>query len=543
MDKSLSPVARIAALLREEKSDITPIYFYAIFNGLIQLSLPVGIQAIIGFVLAGTMRASLVLLISLIVLGVLLVGILQMAQKKIIEKIQQRIFVRYAYAFVDRIPRLDLKKVDSYYLPELVNRFFDTVALQKSLSKLLLDLPAAVIQILFGLMLLAFYHPAFIMFGVILVLLLWAILYFTGTKGLETSLTESQHKYSVASWFEEMARVVRSFKFSTGSDLHLRKANERTIQYLDARTQHFHILLVQFRTLVGFKVLITAAMLIVGVILLLEQQINIGQFVAAEIIIVTVIASVEKIIGNLDSVYDALTSVDKINKLLDKPVEKSGSLLLEGRGGLSVRAENLSFGYGDRKVLQQVDFRLEPGEKACITGPNGSGKSTLLKLLTGGYTDIGGALLLNDVPIGNYQLDSVRAQIGIFFLNETVFQGSLYENLTMGRDTDRAWLNELVQLCGLGPFLNSLPTGYDTELDPTGKRLPTNVMQKILFIRAVVHRPRLLLLEEPWRGIEEPYCSQIRDLLFSLNDTTVIISTNDKDFIARADRDIRLTNN
>ena len=155
MHVSISPVTRIWNLVREEKADITSVYFYAIFNGLIQLSLPVGIQAIIGFVLAGTLSTSLVILISLIVLGVLLVGLLQVAQMKIIERIQQNIFVRYAYAFADHIPKLDLRKVDSFYLPELVNRFFDTVSLQKSVSKLLLDLPTATIQILFGLILLS----------------------------------------------------------------------------------------------------------------------------------------------------------------------------------------------------------------------------------------------------------------------------------------------------------------------------------------------------------------------------------------------------
>jgi len=156
---SLSPVARIWNLVREEKTDIKSIYFYAIFSGLIQLSLPVGIQSIIGFVLAGTLSPSLVLLITLIVTGVLLVGLLQIAQMKIIERIQQSIFVRNAFAFANHIPRIDLKKADAFYLPELVNRFFDTVSLQKSFSKLLLDLPTATIQILFGLILLSFYHP------------------------------------------------------------------------------------------------------------------------------------------------------------------------------------------------------------------------------------------------------------------------------------------------------------------------------------------------------------------------------------------------
>ena len=539
MNHILSPVARIWNLVREERSDITGIYFYAVLNGLIQLSLPVGIQAIIGFILAGTLSASLVLLISLIIAGVLLVGLMQINQMKIIEKIQQKIFVRYAYAFADHIPRLDLKKVDSFYLPELVNRFFDTIALQKSISKLLLDLPAATIQIFFGLILLSFYHPSFILFGVILVLLLWLILYATGNKGLKSSLAESSYKYAVAAWFEELARVVKSFKFSSGSLLHLKKADERTVNYLSARTKHFSILLLQYRTLVAFKVAITAAMLIVGVILLLNQQINIGQFVAAEIIIITVINSIEKIIINLDSVYDVLTSVEKINKLIDKPVEGSGTYISETGKGISIKANDIGFGYDDNPVLSGISFHIKAGEKVCIAGKDGSGKSTLLKLLTGVYNELAGSLSINDVPIGNYHLPSLRKFMGIFLLQESIFQGTLWENITMGKEVNKEYLSNLVQQTGLIHFLQALPLGYDTELDPAGKRLPQNVMQKILLVRALVHQPQLLLLEEPWRGIDDPYKTNIRQLLLSL-EATVIVATNDEQFMPHAHQVIHL---
>ncbi|MBL0268820.1 MAG: hypothetical protein IPP99_09185 [Chitinophagaceae bacterium] len=180
MSVSKSPVSRILNLLKLERNEITAVYFYAILNGLIQLSLPVGVQAIIGYVLGASMRASLVVLIALVVLGVLVAGIMQINQMKIIEKIQQKLFVRYSLAFARHLPDLDLKRNDNVYLPELVNRFFDVQVLQKSLSKILLEIPTAVIQIFFGLVLLSFYHPAFILFGIILVSILVLILQFTG---------------------------------------------------------------------------------------------------------------------------------------------------------------------------------------------------------------------------------------------------------------------------------------------------------------------------------------------------------------------------
>ena len=293
MAQPLSPVARLWNLVQEEKSEITAIYFFAILGGFIQLTLPVGIQAIIGFVLGGTLSASITVLITILSLAVFFTGIIQINQMKVIEKIQQRIFVRYSFAFADRIPKLDLKQVDGFYLPELVNRFFDTMSLQKGFAKLLLDLPLAIIQIVFGLILLSFYHPFFILFGLLVLLLLWLILKATGHKGLESSLEESKNKYGLVSWLEEMARLVKSFKFSNAG-LHLIKADEKTGHYLEARTKHFKVLEFQFKVLIAFKFLITLAMLVVGVVLLLNQQINIGQFVAAEIIIITIITAIGK---------------------------------------------------------------------------------------------------------------------------------------------------------------------------------------------------------------------------------------------------------
>ncbi len=542
MQDVLSPAARLWNLVQQEKSDITAIYFFAILSGLIQLSLPVGIQAIIGFVLGGTLSASLVVLISILVAAVFFTGLVQIGQMRVIERIQQRIFARYAFAFSDRIPKLDLKKIDAFYLPELVNRFFDTASLQKSLAKILLEIPAAMIQILFGLLLLSFYHPFFILFGVLLLLVLWLILYFTGSKGLQSSLAESSYKYAVAGWLEEMARMIKSFKVAADSGLHLKKTDEKTIHYLEARTRHFGVLLFQYKTLIFFKVAITAAMLIGGVTLLLNQQINIGQFVAAEIIIIMVINAVEKTIINLDSVYDVLTAITKLSKLTDKPAEISGSFMLASSRGVHLEAKALSFEYETGKpTFANLSFMILPGEKAAITGNDGSGKSTLLRLLLGVYKIFTGSLSINNIPMGNYNLESLRKSTGILFPHENIFHGTLWDNISMGRENiDRRYVADLASVIGLQAFIATLPFGYDTDLDPTGTRLPRNVIQKILLLRALGHKPQLLVMEEPWQGIEEVYKTNIQNLLLELQDTTVVIATNDTKFARYCHKTIQL---
>jgi len=541
-----NPVKRILQVIKLEKNEISSVYFYAILSGLIQLSLPLGIQSIVSFVLGGAISTSLIVLIALVVFGVFINGMLQVNQMRLIEKVQQKIFVRYSFEFAERLPRINLQKVDSYYLPELVNRFFDTAALQKGISKLLLEIPAATIQILFGLILLAFYHPVFIFFGMILLLIIYLILKLTSAKGMESSLRESDYKYAVGSWLEEIARALPSFKFSRSASLNMQNTDKLVTGYLTHRTIHFNVLLVQYWSLVAFKIAITASMLIVGVILLVNQLLNIGQFVAAEIVILLIIASVEKIMVNLDTVYDVLTSVEKLGKLTDKPLEEDGNIELAAENnGLSIEMSNVSFNYEEADnnlVLSNINLSIASNEKVCIMGATGSGKSTLLRLASGVYNHFNGNIFINSIPISNYKLESIRSQTGISLHNLDIFQGTLMQNITMGcTDISAQEILKLSEKISLKTFMAELNDGLNTKIDPIGKKLSKNIIQKILLLRALVNNPRLVLMEEPFEGLSETEQQSVKEYL--LNQTpyqTILISCNDESFAASCDKVIYL---
>ncbi len=531
-------ISRFFKIIKLERREISAIYFYAVLYGLVQLTLPLGIQSIINFVQANVISTSLVLLIIMVVVGVFLSGLLQVNQMKLNERIQQNLFARYTFEFTYRLPKMDMMSMDGYYLPELVNRFFDVVSLQKGLSKLLLDIPVATIQIIFGLVLLSFYNSIFILFGIFLIIALFAVISITSRKGFETSMEESDYKYKVEGWLEEMARTIKSLKYSKGTTLHLEKSDKYLTGYLKARTSHFKVLLSQYWALILFKVLITAAMLIVGGALLLNNQLNIGQFIAAEIVIISVLASVEKFIVSLDKVYDVLTSVEKLGKVIDKPLEKGGTLTLDASKGIKINASEVNFGFDNKKVLHNISFEIKPGSDVCLTGKEGSGKSSLLRLLTGAYNKFDGQLLLNDIPISNYTLDSLRQHTSIFFSQQDIFQGSLWENISMGYcQYSTQEVLEIAQRIGLGNYIGGLKNGFDTQLDPTGRRLSKSVTRKILFLRAFVSKPSLLLLEDPWEGMDEGSHQQLLQLIKEkLDHATVIIATNDEPYKLKCDQ-------
>lgn len=538
MEKVL-PLKRLWQLIVLDRQDIGSIYFYAILSGLLQLSVPIGVQAIIGFVLGASMVTSIYILAFLVVLGVLVVGVMQINQMKIIEKIQQNLFTRNAFEFAEKIPRIDLQKADDYYLPEKVNRFFETVNIQKGLSKLLLDIPTASIQIIFSLLLLTFYHPMFIIFGILLIVTLAGILRLTGKSGLETSFKESKYKYAVAAWLQEIARVVKSFKYSQGTHLNLRKTDQYVVGYLAARTAHFRVLMVQYVTLVIFKVLITAAMLLVGTYLLLNQELNIGEFIAAEIVILTVIAAVEKLIGNLDNVYDIITGLEKIASVTETYFETEGKLELNSQTqGTRVEMMNFSFAYPEEKeIFTGINLLIPAKSKVCIQGNDGSGKTTFLKVLSGNYSEFKGALLLNNLPITNYQLESLRAKTGVYLNQQDIFTGTLLENISMGRaDITPQQILKVADELGLHNLFHNLPHGFETWFEPTGRKMPATLVKKILLLRAFAHDPDLLLLEEPWEGLDEATQKAMHNYLLNKNNhATIFVTSNDEAFASACD--------
>ena len=535
--------SRFIDLLKPEKREIGIIYLYAIFAGILNLSLPLGIQAIIGFVMAGMVSTSWIILVIIVVIGVALAGGLQIMQLYITEILQQRIFTRSSFEFAFRIPKFKMEALRNYYPPELINRFFDTISVQKGLSKILIEFSSSVLQIFFGLVLLSFYHPFFVVFAFVVLGLIFLIINYTGPRGLATSLKESKHKYEVAHWLEELGRVMGTFKLAGDSSMPLSKTDDLVSKYLTARKNHFSVLLLQYGSIVGFKVLITASLLILGGILVIDQQINIGQFVAAEIIIILVLNSVEKLLLSMESVYDVLTSLEKINSVVHLPIEPNEGICfddLDQGDGFSISIKNLTYRYSDRAlpVINNFNLDIKPGDRICITGYNNSGKTTLLNLISGLFTDYQGEILYNKVPLLNLNMQSMRQHIGDILSQEQIFAGTLSENISMLREgITFKKVKEAAEQIGLDSFIQQLPQGYDTQLIAEGKGLPRSVAMKLIIARAAVDKPRLLVLEEFLHNIERKDRVKISKFLTDKSKPwTLVAVSNDPVFAASCDK-------
>tara|TARA_R110000787_G_scaffold60220_15_gene136655 strand:- start:5827 stop:7494 length:1668 start_codon:yes stop_codon:yes gene_type:complete len=531
-NNTLTPWKRFLGLLELERKDIFQIGYYAIFDGIVTLSLPLGIQAIINLLQGAQISASWIILIVLVTTGIGFSGMLRLKQMRIIETIQQRIFTRASFELSYRFPKIKMNELRNYYLPELANRFFDTLTIQKGLSKILIDVPSALLQIIFALILLSFYHPFFIIFGLLLLILIYFVFKFTAEKGLETSLKESKAKYKVAHWLQEIARAVISFKLSGTTSLALQKSDTLVNEYLISRENHFKILMLQFIQMIGFKVLVTSGLLLIGGFLVLNQQMNIGQFVASEIIILLVINSVEKLISGIESFYDVLTSIEKLGQVVDKPIESQKGESIKKGSDLTIELQNISYSVNEKSnpILNDISFTVNPKEIILIEGESGSGKSSLLQLISGVITPTSGYMYVNNLSIESLIINEYRSNLGLSLSEETPFEGTIRENITFGnKEITDEFIYETFEKLGLTDFLKQQPKGLNSILKPEGKQIAYTISKKMVLARAIVKKPKVLILEDPLDQFQKQEAKQIIDFLThtSHNWSLIVVSNNE----------------
>ncbi len=535
-----TPIKRFLKFVTSEKKNITYIYVYAIIIGLINLSLPLGIQAIIGRISGGMLFDGVIVLIVFVILGIIISGGLQIMQIYLVEILQRRIFTKAAFEFAFRIPRIKSEALLDSYPPELMNRFFDVITLQKGFSKILLDLTTAFLQILFGLLLLSFYHSSFIFFGIILFAVLILMFRLTGPKALKTSIKESSYKYKLVAWFEELARNMNTFKQAGYTNMPIDRTDDHVDDYLYARKAHFKVLINQFINITIFKLIVTSGTLILGCLLVVEREITLGQFVASEIVIITVISAVEKIILNVETVYDVLTAVEKVGHVSDLPLEsprgiKAGKM--EHSRGLAISIQGLTYSYPgvSGQVLKNINLDINAGERVCITGLNGSGKTTLSKLLAGLLTQYSGLITINGISMRNIHMTDLHDMVSVNLSADEVFTGTVEENVRLGKPEIRQQdVLDSLRKAGILDFVNRLPQGIFTEMLPGGKGWPGSAVRKLLLARSLVKKPSLVLFHDLFDSIGKAEKNHLINNLFEESNAATIIAVSSDPIVMKS---------
>lgn len=543
----VSPIRRFFGLLKPEMADVWTIITFSVIVGVLYLALPLAVNALVSNLAFGTQSApfqqALIVLALALFAFLLLSAVIRGLQYYIAEVIQRRIFVRVAADMAYRIPRVKADSLDGVHAPEMVNRFLDVVTVQKSTVLLLLDGINLVLGGFIGLVVLGFYHPFLLAFTLLLLLGLSIVMFGLGQGAIRTSIQESICKYDVVNWLEELARYPRLFKGPGGYALATDRADQLTRTFLGARASHFRVLFRQICGLLLLEVFASSALLMVGGWLVLNMQLTLGQLVASELIVSAVVASLAKLGKKFEAWYDALAAVDKLGHLVDLEIEtEGGDLPRLAEGGAAVVAKAAAFHYPDgREVFHNVTFEVPAGGRVALKGSEGSGCSTLLDILLGLRYPTSGHISIAGYDLRSWYLEELRANV-MLLRSQDIVNGTISENVRLGYPgIGLDDVQQALKAVGLFDDVMALPMGMQTCLVTGGLPLSSRQCTRLLLARAIVLRPRVLLLDGVFDGMEPHSMEELTNVILAPERPwTVIIATRDPDVVARCKQTVDL---
>ena len=540
-----APWTRLFRLLKVERRDIGVVVTFALWVGVLSLATPIAVESLVNTVALGALLQPLVVLTLLLLACLCLAAALRALQAVAAEVIQRRIFARVVADLSYRLPRVRVEALDGRHGPELVNRFFDVMTVQKTSAVLLLDGVAVVLQTVIGLVILGFYHPALLGYDILLLGAISLVVFGLGRGGVRTSINESYAKYAVANWLQEMVRHPTAFKISGGYNYAMERAERLAVEFFAARKAHFRIVLRQNVAALLLQAVASTVLLGLGGWLVIGGQLTLGQLVAAELIVTVIVGSFTKLGKQLEAYYDLMSSVDKLGHLTDLPVERAdGVALPDKQGPASLEIRDLAFAYDpSRPVLKNVTFSLRPGERVALVGPSGSGKSTLADLAFGLRPAHHGYVLIDGIDIRELALADLRSAIAIVRGGE-IIEATVADNVSLGRPgVSPDHVRDALHQVGLLDEILAFPEGLSTPLTTTGAPLSQGQLRRLLIARAMASRPRLLIVDETIDAIDVEARDEVMRALFDAQAPwTLLVISHADDMIERCERVIVLRN-
>ncbi len=539
----IKPLERLLGLIRAEKSDLWAVFIFSIVVGILALASPIAVEALVNTVAFGKYLQPILVLSLILMIFLGFAAAIRALNTFIVEIIQRRLFVRVVEDLAYRLPRVEQKSIDAYFAPELVNRFFDVVTVQKVAAALMLDGITIVLQTMIGMAVLAFYHPFLLGFDAFLLVSIGFIVFGLGRGAVKTAIRESACKYEVAAWLEELSRHPTAFKLHGGSQFGLDRADKLAVDYLDARKAHFRVLIRQILFALGLQAVAATVLLGLGGWLVIQGELTLGQLVAAELIVMTIVGSFAKIGKHLEGFYDLLASVEKLGKLFDLPIERHDKLFhLQDATAASLAFQSVSQTVGKAKLHSGLTFELSPGDSLAVMGPAASGKSVLLDLVTGVRQPSDGHVTLDGIDLRELRPDSLREHVSLARGSE-VFRGTIEENVHLNRPQINASdVRESLIAVGLLDEIMRLPDGLSTRVQTNGAPLTESQVRRLMIARAIVGRPRLLLIDGTLDGLQdEALQTTLDDLCAPTRPWTLMVATGRQDIAARMEKTLDLS--
>jgi len=534
-------IARLSLLFRLEHRLLGLVISYALAIGLFSLIIPLTVQELVNTFAFAIQPIMIVTLAGIMVLTLLFVGAFRALQFYAIEIFERRIFARVALALAQQLPRFQAQG----FRPKYANYFTEAVLIQRAMATLMVDIINVVVGGVVGMTILVFYHPYFLAFNIVLLGGFAVVVLVLSHGGLRETLRMSHAKYETLYWLQEIAYNLLHFKSTVSTPLLLNKTDQLVNTYLTARRARFNVLMRQYLGSVGWQALGHSGLIATAGYLLAVGQLTLGQLVAAEVIVGTLLLNFDSVIKQMEHVFYFFTGLTELDFLFSLPKDTTSGLSTVPLPdptihGVRLTCKDLSFAYPDSPpVFEHFNLEITPGEKIAIFSETITGKSTLARVLAGLTAPTSGVIRYNGVDLRDLDMESLNTCRGLVLDSQlSLFAGTVEENITLSRPaipySDILWALRFVEL---EEEVDALPLGLKTPVRVQGKVFTTSQVLRILVARAIVGRPQILIFDGTLHALVPIIRETILRRLCSKEETwSVIFVSNDPTLTAHVDR-------
>lgn len=500
-----------SGMLHPEKNFYFVSFTYACGISLLSLAIPISVQALVNTVTFAVLKQPLIV-VSLLLLSLLVFsGILRGLQDLAIEYFQRHFYARNTVEISTRILRSKSSSLNSVYTGDLVNRYFEIMTVQKKGAKLLVDGFTLLLQTITGMLLLAFYHPYFLVFDLLMIASLSMVWFLYGPRALQTAILESKAKYKVAAWLEQLADSNTLFNFRRGRIAAYKKTDEKINTYLEKRSKHFNFLFRQVIILLCLYAFMSAIILGLGGFLVIEGQLTLGQLVAAEIVVAIILSGFAKAGSYLESLYDLHAALDKIAdfQILEEEKEFHTGELSPGKK--DIHFNQVKVKYNESQYLFNAKF--DASKSYLLNEDVDATQRAFLKLIHGHLEPETGHLFYGESDLAHVSPVSYRERI---YLLEAprIIEGSFRDNITWGLDDiSEAEINEVLELVGLKDKVGLLAEGKDTLLYPGIPTLCWGESTRLELGRVLLQKPDWLVISSLFHQLPPSFQQEVVDMI------------------------------
>ena len=538
-------LTQLALLFRLERKMLGIIGSYAVAIGLFMLCVPIAVQELVStfsFAIQPIMIVTLALVVGAALTGAAAFRVLQ---ARAVETLQQRIYTRIAIAFTETIPRLQ----EESFLPRHADRFQEADRLTRALVGMTADLFNVAVVGSIGMAMLVFFHPYFVLYNLILIVGFIVLLVVFGREGFLITLDMSRLNYDITHWIQNVAENLPHLRAAGHSPYLLKKTDALTKAYVKVRQRRSDLLTGrQYKAAALWQAAGHAGMIATAGMLVSAGQLTVGQFAAAELVVSQLLLNMDTLARRMVHLFFVFAAFREMAAFFSLPQDQPGEKTVIpldqfGLAGIRITARNLAFAYpGGKKLFEQFDLDVAPGEKVAVHCTSSMQKTAFAKVLAGLMPPTTGVVRYNDMNLVEVSLSSIDTCRSLMLdSHPTLLEGTLEENITLGRPAiayeDVQWALRFVEL---DEEIDRMPDGLATMVTGHSTQFTLSQILRLLLARAIVTRPHVLIFDGTLHSMIPSVRETILRRLCSKDEPwSIIFASNDPAF-GHAERRIEL---